>query len=63
MNTVLALLPSVMQSVLALLDYIRKVRAAAQQSAEWTPELEKAYADLLDVAATEPQWQPDPPQP
>lgn len=63
MNKILLELPGLISSTFAILGYIQKVRAAAQQSSEWTPEMEQQYQGLLDAAKDAPAWQPDPESP
>jgi hypothetical protein len=56
-----AILAIVFPAVTALIDLIGKIRAAAQQSDEWTPAMEAQFQDLLTATATLPHWQPDKP--
>lgn len=55
----LPLLPSLTTGVGQLIGFIGSIRAAAQQSGEWTPELEKAFVDALIARNTDPAWRPD----
>ena len=58
---ILANLPALITAGHNLFDYIAKVRAAAQQASEWTPEHEAQFQSLLEAAAATSQWQPDAP--
>ena len=40
-------LPSLIQLGGAAIDYVTKIRAALQQTGEWTPELETAFVNGL----------------
>lgn len=54
------LIPSLTVGVESLIAFIASIRTAAQQSGEWTPELEKAFLDALLARSTSPAWRPDP---
>jgi len=41
-----------------LTDYVAKLRAAAQQSGEWTEAEEAAFVQLQKERAASPRWQP-----
>lgn len=56
---ILPLLPTIGGDISALIKWISSIRTAAQQSGEWTPELEKAFIDNLILRATAPQWMTD----
>jgi hypothetical protein len=59
------LLPIIAQlpgDISALFAWIASVRQAAQQSGEWTPELEAAFLANLQLLAKAPEQQPDPVQ-
>jgi hypothetical protein len=57
---ILPLLPTIAGDVSALIKWIASIRAAATQSAQWTPELEAAFVNSLIALASDPAWQPDP---
>lgn len=61
MGAILASLPVVIQSVTALINWINTVRAAAQQTGDWTPGLEAQHQAMLLATKTDPAWQPDKP--
>ncbi len=56
-----AILAIVFPAITGLLELVQKIRAAAKQSDEWTPEMEAQYEALLDSTATEAKWQQDKP--
>lgn len=47
------------QAAIALIEWITKIRPVAQQSGEWTPEMQKQFEDLLEATKLDPKWQPD----
>jgi hypothetical protein len=53
---ILAQLPG---DISALLAWIASVRQTAQQSAEWTPDMEKAFLASLQALGTSPEQLPD----
>jgi hypothetical protein len=53
-------LPLVVTEVEKLWQWIEGVRAANQQSAEWTPEIEAAYQQRLLERTKASAYQPDP---
>lgn len=59
-QVILPLIPSITTGLAELWQFINTVRAAAQQTAEWTPEMEAAYQASLKATATDPAYQPDP---
>lgn len=61
MSEAIALIPSLISASTSIIEYIAKVRLAAQQAGEWTLALEDEFQGLLDAAKTNPAWQPDPP--
>lgn len=56
-------LPVVITGAEKLWAWIEGVRAANQQSAEWTPEIEAAYQAALLARTQKPAYQPDPAPP
>ncbi len=66
MTAALALLPVILQAlptvevgVSSLISWVENVRTSAQQSGEWTPELESAYQASLLASKTNPAYLPD----
>ena len=57
----LPLLPSIETGAVQLWNFINSVRSAAQQSGEWTSEIEAAYRAALQATSTDPAYQPDKP--
>jgi hypothetical protein len=67
MTAALALLPSVLGALPAietgaehLWAWVESVRSAAQQSAEWTTDLENQYRAALIASGQDPAYRPDP---
>lgn len=58
--TALQYLPMVITDVQKLWAWIASVRAANQQSEEWTPDIEAAFQKALLARTTAPAYQPDP---
>lgn len=56
---ILPLIPQITEGVTELWAFVNKVRAAAQQSREWTAEMELQYQASLKMTATDPAYQPD----
>ena len=56
----LALLPTAVVGVEHLVAWIASIRTAAQQSGEWTADMEAAYVQGLYTLARRPSMQPDP---
>ena len=56
-----AILAIVFPALTGLMELVQKIRFAAKQTSEWTPEMEAQYVALLEATATQPQWQPDKP--
>jgi hypothetical protein len=52
-------LPMLIQLGGAGIDYVLKIRAAAQQTGEWTPELESAFTTALFTSFNLPQFLTD----
>jgi hypothetical protein len=59
MPALIALLPSLLAALPSLWTMIQSIRGAAQQSGEWTPELETQYQNALMATKTDPAWQSD----
>lgn len=57
---ILALIPSISNGVEQLIALIGSIRTAAQQTGEWSPELETQFLNALLATKTDPAWQPDP---
>jgi hypothetical protein len=56
---IIALIPTVTTGVREIVSFVEGVRAAAQQSSEWTPELEKAFVESLIARAKSDAWKTD----
>jgi hypothetical protein len=56
------LIPTIASGVEHLIAFIGSVRAAAQQTGEWTPAMEEAFRAALLATKTDPAYQPDQPQ-
>ena len=56
---IFALLPTVTTGVEHLIAWIESIRASAQQSGEWTPELDDQYRASLLATRNNPAYQPD----
>lgn len=54
------LLPLVTTGVPEFIAWIQSLRAAAQQSGEWTPAQELSYRAALFAKMQDPAYQPDP---
>jgi hypothetical protein len=57
--TVLTYLPTIESGVEHLWAWVNGVRTAAQQSAEWTTEMENQYRAALIATGKDPAYQPD----
>lgn len=57
----MALIPSITVGVQHIILWVQSIRSAAQQSGEWTPELENQFIAMLVSTTTNPAWMPDPP--
>lgn len=58
---ILSMLPTITTGVEKLVALIGSIRGAAQQSGEWTPDLESAFLNALLATKTDPAYQPDKP--
>ncbi len=58
--TILEYIPKVEVGVESLIAWVQGLRAAAQQSAVWTPAQETAFLEALIATKTDPAYQPDP---
>jgi len=56
---VVALIPTVKVGVQHLIEWVREIRTAAQQSGEWTPDLEMQFQAALTARVSDPAYQPD----
>lgn len=54
------LLPLLTGDISKLIAWIESVRAAAQQTGEWTADAESAYQQSILLRASAPEQQPDP---
>lgn len=52
-------LPAIIKSGQTVIEFIRRERAVAVQSGEWTDAHESEFAALLAAAGRSPAWQPD----
>jgi hypothetical protein len=59
-SIVLASIPALVTAATEIIDFVNKIRAAAQQDGEWTPEAEAEWQKMLNAAKDQPQWQKDP---
>lgn len=55
-------LPVVVTDAEKLWTWITSVRAAAQQSTAWTPDMETQYQQALLARSGDPAYQPDAPK-
>lgn len=56
---ILAAIPITTTAITATIKWIESIRAAAQQSGEWTPEAEAALAAWAIKTLTDPKWLTD----
>lgn len=56
---ILANLPSLIQGGEALIGFVAQVRAAATQTAQWTPAMEAQFNAMVAAANSAPEWQTD----
>ena len=56
----LALLPEVKTGIVELIAFIAKLRSAARQTGDWTPEFEAQWRDGLLTHGLRPEEVPDP---
>lgn len=56
---ILAAIPVTTSAITATVKWIESIRAAAQQSGEWTPEAENAFQAYLIGTWTDPKWMTD----
>jgi hypothetical protein len=57
--SVISLIPTITTGVENIIALVAGIRSAAQQTAEWTPELEKQFVDALIARALTKAWTPD----
>lgn len=56
------LIPSIVGDVESLVNWISSIRSAAQQSGEWTPQMDGNFrAAVLAAGLSDPAFKPDPP--
>ena len=55
----IALIPTITTGISSLIAFIAAIRSAAQQSGEWTPELERLFVDNLIAKASTDAWKTD----
>lgn len=55
----IALIPTISTGVGSLISFISSIRSAAQQSGEWTPEMEKSFVDTVIAKASSDAWKTD----
>lgn len=58
-NIIVSLLPTITTGITHLIEFVKSVRTAAQQTAAWTPEMESAFLAALKATTTDPAYQPD----
>lgn len=56
---ILAAIPIATQAITATIKWIESIRAAAQQSGEWTPEAENAFVAWMANTLSDPKWMTD----
>lgn len=56
---ILAAIPITQTAIIATVNWINSIRTAAQQSGEWTPEAEAAFAAWAISTLTDPKWLTD----
>ena len=56
---VLTYLPQILSAGKTVWEFVEKIREAAQQSAEWTPEHEAQFQAALLAMGNAPESQPD----
>jgi len=57
--SIIALIPSLTVGVEKIITLVMSIRAAAQQSQEWTPALEAAFLEALVATKTNPAYKQD----
>lgn len=57
---ILALIPTITVGIEHLFAWILKIREAAQQSGEWTADMENAFVASLIARTKMSMYQPDP---
>lgn len=56
---ILAAIPVTMSAITATIKWVESIKAAAQQSGEWTPEADTAYRNWIVSTLTDPKWLTD----
>lgn len=60
--TLLKYLPFLFQAgrtIPQIVQFVNDVKSDLEQKDEWTPEAEKAFADLLDAEEKDSAWKPE----
>ena len=57
----ISLLPTMRAGASEFVAWVQSIRKTAQQSGEWTPELEAAFLEALAARLIDPAYQPDAP--
>ena len=55
----IALIPLISTGVGELIAFISKIRSAAQQTSQWTPELEAAFINAVLAKGSTDAWKTD----
>lgn len=55
----IGLIPTITTGLSSLIAFIAAIRTAAQQTAEWTPALEKLFVDALIAKSSTDAWKTD----
>lgn len=55
---IIQLLPTITVGAEKLVAWIQQIRSAAQQTGEWTDDLEKQYQASLILTASDPAYKP-----
>lgn len=65
MTAILALLPQLLPLLPTMgaaagdfIAWVRAIRLAAQQTGEWTPELEAQFLEGIESRSNDPAWRP-----
>ena len=57
--TLIGLIPTITTGLSVVIKFIADVRTAAQQTSQWTPELEKQFVDALILKGSSDAWKTD----
>ena len=55
----IGLIPTISTGLSSLISFIAAIRTAANQTKEWTPELEKLFVDALIAKSSTDAWKTD----